>query len=113
VSISGVRLILVSAPSPEVARGLVEPLVEEGRVACGTLVPGALSVYRWKGAVERAPECLVLLKTVAAAVPGVIQRIRELHPYEVPEVLVLPVEGGLPAYLDWVAASVPVEGGGR
>jgi periplasmic divalent cation tolerance protein len=105
MSTTPVRLILVSAPSAESAQALVEPLVEEGRVACGTILPGALSIYRWEGAVARAPECMILLKTTEEAVPGVMSRLRELHPYELPEILVLPLSGGLPGYLDWVVAS--------
>lgn len=101
---SGARVVLVSAPDAEVAERLVRALVEERLVACGSIVPGVTSVYRWRGVVERAAEVLVVLKTVDAAVARLLARVSELHPYEVPEVLVLPVESGHGPYLDWLWA---------
>jgi len=74
-------------------------------VACGNIVPGLTSIYRWKGAVERDAEALVVLKLVEEAVPRLLVRAPELHPYEVPEVLVLPVIAGHGPYLDWLAES--------
>ncbi len=100
------RVVLVTAPGEEAAERLVQALVSEGVVACGTILPGALSIYTWRGALERDREALVLLKTTAAGVARVLERVPALHPYEVPEVLVLPVEAGHGPYLDWLAAGV-------
>lgn len=102
------RVVLTTIPEAT-AEPLVRKLVEERLVACGNILPASVSVYRWRGEVERAAESLVVLKTTAAAVPRLIERVPELHPYEVPEVLVLPVTGGLDAYLDWIEESVGSE----
>ena len=88
------------------AEQLAQRLVEEGLCACVNVVPGVTSFFRWQGAVDRAEEVLLVAKTTAAAVERLRARIVELHPYEVPEVLELPVGGGLPAYLHWLATSV-------
>lgn len=102
------RLAFVTGPDGAAAERLVEALVGEGIVACGNIVPGLTSIYRWQGQVQRDSEVLIVLKTVASAVPRLLERVPELHPYEVPEVLVLPVGEGHPPYLEWVAASVRV-----
>jgi periplasmic divalent cation tolerance protein len=100
------RLAVMTAPSAEAAEALVRALIEERLVACGNIVPGLTSIYRWRGAVECEAEVLVLLKTTAAALPRLLERAPALHPYEVPELLILPVETGHPPYLKWVAESV-------
>lgn len=100
------RVALVTAPDEATAEDIVARLVEEGVVACGTMLPGALSIYRWQGAVERQRETVIIFKTTAAGAARLLQRLPELHPYEVPEVLVLEVQGGHPPYLDWLADSV-------
>ncbi|MDT8342367.1 MAG: divalent-cation tolerance protein CutA [Longimicrobiales bacterium] len=99
------RLVLVTAPGPE-ARLLARRVVEERLAACANLIPGVESVYRWQGGVEEAAETLLVLKTTAARVEALRARVRALHSYDVPEFLVLPVEGGLEPYLAWVRASV-------
>lgn len=96
------RVVLVTAPDVAVAESLVRRLVEERLVACGNIMEGVTSIYRWKGAVEHASECLIVLKTTAASVDRLVRRVPELHPYEVPEVLVLPLEGGHRPYLEWI-----------
>lgn len=101
-----VRLALITAPEMDVAERLVHTLVEERVVACGNIVPGLTSIYRWEGAVERSTEVQIILKTTAARVPYLIDRVQELHPYEVPEVLVLPIEDGHGPYLSWVRECV-------
>jgi periplasmic divalent cation tolerance protein len=70
------------------------------------VVPGLRSVYRWQGAVEEAEEVLLVLKTRADTVDTLRQRVETLHPYEVPEFVVLPIEGGLDAYLSWIRSEV-------
>ncbi len=101
-----VRVALVTTPDEATAERLVEALVEEEVVACGTIVPGVRSIYRWQGAVERAGEVLVVLKTTSGGVARLLERVPALHPYDVPEVLVLPIEAGNGPYLDWVTRSV-------
>jgi len=98
-----VRVVLVTAPSRKAA-GLARALVQRRLAACASLVPGMRSVYRWKGRVEEAGETLIVLKTAASRVPALLRAIADLHPYEVPEAIVLLVEGGLGPYLDWVRA---------
>ena len=101
-----VRTILLTAPDAETAERLGRVLVEERLAACANVVPGVVSVFRWEGAVQREAEALVIVKTVAARVEEVRARVVELHPYDVPEVLVLPVLGGHAPYLAWVAEEV-------
>jgi len=98
-------LVLATAPSPDLATTLVTTLVQESLAACGTILPGAVSIYRWEGALETATECQILLKTSADRVTELQRRFTELHPYEVPEFLVLPVASGLETYLEWVRSS--------
>jgi periplasmic divalent cation tolerance protein len=100
-----VRLVLTSCPSAEVAERIARALVEERLAACVTVLPGARSTYRWKDAIESAEELMCLVKTSTACVDALRERLVSLHPYEVPEVLVLPVEAGAVAYLRWVAES--------
>ncbi|MSQ01174.1 MAG: divalent-cation tolerance protein CutA [Myxococcales bacterium] len=97
-----IRLCLMTAPDEETAARLVRTVVEEGLAACGNLIPRIRSIYRWKGEVCDETECLVLFKTTAARADALRERLVALHPYEVPEVLVLPVESGNAAYLAWV-----------
>ncbi len=92
----------MTAPDPEVAAGIARTLVSERLAACGNVIPGLTSIYRWEGVVQEDPETLLVLKTPRERVAALIRRIGELHPYDVPEVLSLPVEEGLPAYLSWV-----------
>lgn len=100
-----VRVVLMTAPSADVAERLVRALVQERLAACGNIVPGLTSIYRWENAVQTDAEVLILLKTRAAAVPGLVARVAELHPYDVPEVLALPVLAGHAPYLAWVRES--------
>ena len=98
------RVVLVTAPGVEVARSLAHALVGARLAACANLVPGVRSVYRWEGEVQEDEEVLLVLKTRADRGVELASRIRELHPYDLPEVLELPVVGGSAAYLDWVRA---------
>lgn len=100
------RVVLVTAPDEAAAEALVGRLVDEGVVACGTIVPSVTSIYRWQGAVERARESLIVFKTTAAGADRLVRRVPELHPYDVPEVLVLAVGDGYGPYLEWVAQNV-------
>lgn len=97
-------VILVSKfPDAETARKAVRALVEERLIACGNLIPGVESIYEWKGAIETSAEVMVVCKTTASRAEEAQARLRALHPYEVPEILRIPVGGGWPDYLAWVA----------
>jgi periplasmic divalent cation tolerance protein len=106
-----VKVVLVTAPEDR-AGGLGRRLVEERLIACANVLPRMTSVYRWEGEIHEEAEVLLVLKTTAARVPELLRRIPELHPYEVPEALVLGVEEGLPTYLDWVIAETGPPGAG-
>jgi len=95
--------VVTTFPDAETARRIIRQLVEEERIACGTLLAGAESIYRWKGALETATECVTLLKTTTEGYPDLETRLKTLHPYELPEIVAFSASGGLPAYLEWVA----------
>jgi len=105
-----VRVVLVSGPDRETMRALCRALVEERLVACANLVDGATSVYRWEGSIEETGECLAILKTTEPRLAALEARVLALHPYEVPELVILPVSGGSASYLDWVRDAL---GGGQ
>jgi periplasmic divalent cation tolerance protein len=105
-AISDAVVILVTGPDVEMLKVLALSLVRGGYAACVNLVPGVTSVYRWKGAVQTDPEALAVIKTTRERVDEAMRRVLELHPYEAPEFLVLPVEGGAQAYLEWISRSV-------
>jgi periplasmic divalent cation tolerance protein len=92
-----------TAPSADEGRTIVRALVERRLVACGTVIPGGVSIYRWKGDVEEAREVVVILKTTAERWAALAAALPELHPYEVPELVVVPVVGGHSAYLQWLS----------
>jgi periplasmic divalent cation tolerance protein len=95
-------VVFVTTPNEECATAIARALVQERLIACANLVPGVRSVYRWEGNVEEDDEVLLILKTTDERCETVAARVKALHPYELPEVLVLPVCGGSPGYLDWV-----------
>ena len=99
-----VTLVLVAAPDEATGRRIARALVEERLAACVNVLPGVRSVYRWKGAVEEASEVLLIAKTRADRSAALASRVRALHPYQLPEVVVLPVTDGSRAYLRWVVA---------
>ena len=88
------------------ARALVTALVEDRLIACGTLLPGARSIYRWDGKVVEESEVVVLLKTDTAHWGALRAAVERRHPYKVPELLALPVTDGLAPYLSWIASEV-------
>ncbi|KAB2926678.1 MAG: divalent-cation tolerance protein CutA [Dechloromonas sp.] len=95
-------LIITNCPDEEVANAIALALVEEKLAACVNLLPRVQSVYRWQGAVESTSEIPLLIKSTAACYAAVENRIRQLHPYEIPEIVALPITHGLPAYLNWL-----------
>ena len=99
-----IRTIFVTAPDTATGELLGRALVEERLAACANIVPGVVSLYRWKGETHRDAEVLMIVKTTRERADAVRARVVELHPYDVPEVVVLAVEAGHEPYLDWVRA---------
>ncbi len=97
-----VVVVLSTFPNPDKAAEVANVLVVEQLCACVNLVPAVRSIYRWKGEVCDDTETLALIKTTRERVEALSTRLVALHPYEVPEVIVLPVEGGNASYLAWV-----------
>jgi periplasmic divalent cation tolerance protein len=95
-------VILTTVASDEEAVNFVRTLLERRLIACGTLFPGARSLYRWQGKVADEREVIVMLKTRSGRLDSLREAFAELHPYKVPELLALPVEAGLEKYLDWI-----------
>jgi periplasmic divalent cation tolerance protein len=96
--------VVVTAADADWLAGFTRTLVEERLAACGQAVREIRSIYRWDGAVQDGPEARVALHTRRSLVPAIVERAGQLHPYDVPCVLALPVVGGNPAYLEWLAA---------
>ena len=92
-----------SCPDAETATRIADALVGERLAACVQVIPSALSVYRWQGEVHEDQEVLLVVKTTRARLDALTERIRALHPYELPEVVAVDIAGGLPAYLAWIA----------
>jgi periplasmic divalent cation tolerance protein len=99
-----VLLVYLSCPT-SVAEPLACALVEQRLAACVSQLPGARSVYRWQGAVEGAEETLLLVKTRRGRYAELEAEVRRRHPYELPELLAVPMAEGLPAYLQWIVDS--------
>ncbi len=99
-----ILLVITNCPDEKSANTIALALVEEKLAACVNILPRMQSIYRWEGAVESATEIPLLIKTTAANYPALESAIRNHHPHKVPEIIALPVERGLPAYLDWVTA---------
>ena len=96
-------LVLTNLADMASAQALARALVERRLAACVNVLPAVQSTYRWNGAVEEAAEVTLLIKTTAARYGELEQAIRALHPYELPEVIAVPVSAGSPAYLGWIA----------
>ena len=96
-------LVLTNLPDRAAAEKLAEALIQKRVAACVNIMAPCRSVYRWKGAVQHDEEHPVLIKTTRESYAALEAAIREAHPYELPEIVAVPIERGLPAYLDWVA----------
>ena len=98
--------VIMTAPDAETAERLGRTLVSERLAACASVVPNIVSMYWWDGELQRDNEAMVILKTVQKRAQALEARAVELHPYDVPEVLVLAVSGGHVPYLEWVGNEV-------
>src|SRR5215213_10185031 len=97
-------LVLTNLPDRATAEKLAALLVDRRLAACVNILAPCRSVYRWKGTLQHDEEYPMLIKTTAERYPALEQALRGGHPYELPEIIAVPIERGLPAYLDWVAA---------
>jgi len=97
-------LVLTNLPDRAAAEKLADTLIQKRVAACVNILAPCRSVYRWNGAVQHDEEHPVLIKTTRESYAALEAAIREAHPYELPEIVAVPIERGLPAYLDWVVA---------
>ena len=100
------QIVLCTVPDEATAQQIAAALVAEKLAACVNIVPGITSVYRWKGAIETATELLLIIKTTVAVYTQLQGRIRTLHPYELPEVIAVSLDQGLPEYLAWIKTTL-------
>ena len=99
---SDLRVVFVTAPEAAVGRQIAHSLVESHLAACVNLVPGVTSIYRWQDEIQEDSEVLLVIKTRESRCADLAERVAQLHPYDVPEVLTLPVNGGSETYLSWL-----------
>lgn len=100
--------MLTTAPDPATAERIAEALVGENLAACVNVLPGVRSVYRWEGKLERADEVQLIIKTVEARFAAVAARLKQLHTYAVPEVLMIRADAGADAYVAWIHAQTSI-----
>jgi len=98
-------VVFCTCPDQAVAERLAAALVDERLAACVNLVAGITSIYRWEDQVQRDSECLLIIKTRQIIYPLLETRLQELHPYETPEIIALPIQAGAAPYLNWLAAN--------
>lgn len=100
------QIILCTVPDKSVAENIAETLVTEKLAACINIVPGLISIYRWEGAVKKDNEMLLIIKSDQAVYDQLEKRIQAIHPYELPEIVVVPIHDGQSDYLDWITRQV-------
>jgi len=96
------QIVLTTCPDVASAERIARALVEERLAACVNILPPMRSIYRWKGKIENASEQLLVIKSAVARFPAIRDRLRALHPYELPEIIAVPIADGLPEYLAWL-----------
>lgn len=96
-------LALCTCPDEDVAERIASDLVTEGHAACANIIPGLTSVFFWEDKAEKDPEVLLLIKTTGRAYPAMEERIQEMHPYELPEIIAVRIDRGLGEYLNWIS----------
>ncbi len=104
-------LLVTQVPDEQTADRIAQVLVGDRLAACVTRLAPVRSTYRWQGAIERADEIPLLIKTRSGRYAQIEQRLRTLHPYDVPELIVLAIDAGLPAYLQWLVDETSEEAG--
>lgn len=96
------QIVLTTCPDAANAERIARTLVAEGLAACVNILPPMRSIYRWQGKIEDGSEQLLVIKSATARFPVIRDRLRALHPYELPEIIAVPIVDGLPAYLAWL-----------
>jgi periplasmic divalent cation tolerance protein len=102
MNMEGFCIVLSTCPNAQVANTIAHELVQRGLAACVNILPSVRSVYTWKGKVETANEHLLLVKSHGRQYKAIEACIREFHPYELPEIIAVPIAGGLDKYLGWL-----------
>ena len=102
-------IVITNAPNRDVALKIARALIERKLAACVNILAECTSVYRWQGRLENETEVPLLIKTRAAIYSEVEAAIKSLHPYELPEIVAVPIERGLPEYLEWLGAETVTE----
>ncbi len=100
-----ILLVISTCPDPETADRIAHTLIAEKFAACANIIPAVHSIYRWKDKIETAGEVIVFFKTTLDQQAAFQEKLRSLHPYDVPEIIFIPVVTGLPDYLRWVIES--------
>ena len=103
---TNLQLVLCTAPNRECAERIAEALVAEQLAACVNIIPGIVSIYRWKDNIENDEELLLLIKTSQGTYESLEQRIRALHPYELPEIIAVSIQAGQKDYIKWIENSL-------
>ena len=103
-----VLLVLTNLPDRDSAQRVAEALIENRSAACVNILAACTSVYRWQGKIESASEIPLLIKTTRTAYPRLEATIRAHHPYELPEIIAVPIDMGFPGYLQWVAQETQI-----
>jgi periplasmic divalent cation tolerance protein len=98
------QIVFCTCPDKDTAEKIASLLVEHALAACVNILPNITSIYHWQGQIERAEECLLLIKTRQAVYPLLESFIKQHHPYQVPEIIAVSIECGLPDYLNWIAS---------
>lgn len=106
---SDALLVLCTCPDEDTAERLAHSLVEDRLAACVNLIPGLVSVYQWQGRIERSREVQLLAKTSSARFQALAARLREMHPFELPEIVAVPITAGEPEYLEWLRRSTRLD----
>lgn len=102
VTQTALHIVLTTCPDSDTASRIGQALVEEGLAACVNVLAPMRSIYRWKGRIEDGSEQLLIIKSAVAHFPALMDRVRALHPYELPELIAVPIADGLPDYLAWL-----------
>ena len=97
------QLVLCTCPDKDSAHLIAEQLVDQKLAACVNILPGVTSVYRWMGNIEESQEQLLIIKTVSDLIENVVNAVNDLHPYELPEVIGVPLDSGSMDYLNWIS----------
>jgi periplasmic divalent cation tolerance protein len=99
-------VVLSTVPSESVGRDIAREMVAGKLAACVNIVPGVVSIYDWQGRIEESTEALLIMKTTTEKVKSLIENVKRLHPYEVPEIIAIPIDDGYAPYFEWIQSIV-------